>query len=119
MRKEWGNEMNFLNLARVLSRYLLYPKIYYIQYEASKEYLNSLRMIIRLFVGVQWFEIFFLFFICGGMIETVSILLLIFEPVYRIVGSVAWHKKLGLGIGDGRMAEAPFLPVIKRDQRFR
>lgn len=49
----------------------------------------------------------------------VSILLLIFEPVYRIVGSVAWHKKLGLGIGDGRMAEAPFLPVIKRDQRFR
>lgn len=34
------------------------------------------------------------------MIETVSILLVIFEPVYRIV---AWHKKLGLGIGpDGR-----------------
>lgn len=102
-------------------RDIYYPKIYYIQYEASKEYLNSLRTIIRLFVGVQrdFVFFFFLFFICGGMIETVSILLLIFEPVYRIVGSVAWHKKLGLGIGDGRMAEAPFLPVIKRDQRFR
>lgn len=37
------------------------------------------------------------------MIETVSILLVIFEPVYRIVGNMAWHKKLGLGIGpDGR-----------------